>query len=176
MIENSEQDGDVCFSGAHIEMREVDGWEYVTRVGARGVVGVIAVTPENMLVLVEQFRPPLSARVLELPAGLVGDDREESFEDAARRELLEETGFEAETIEDLFVGPSSAGLTDEMVRIVRAGGLRRIHAGGGVSGESIVVHEVPIRQLDDFLGRFETTHGLIDFKVRLALHLVKGRS
>ena len=47
---------------------------------------------------VEQFRPPVGRQVIEIPAGLVGDDDshpEETIADTARRELLEETGFEA---------------------------------------------------------------------------------
>ena len=46
----------------------------------------------------EQFRKPVTARVIEIPAGLVGDEkeyREETLADSARRELLEETGFQA---------------------------------------------------------------------------------
>ena len=150
------------------------GWEYVTRTHATGVVGIIAVNDEEQLVLVEQYRAPVAVKVLELPAGLVGDSAPESFQEAAHRELLEETGYSAESIEPLFAGPSSAGLADEVVHLVRAHGLRQTQPGGGIEGESIVVHKVPLHSLESFIEDFEASNGMVDFKVRLAAHLVEG--
>lgn len=60
-------------------------------------VVVVCQTKDDELVFVNQYRPTIRERCLELPAGIVED--EESFEDAARRELVEETGFEADTLE-----------------------------------------------------------------------------
>ena len=62
------------------------------------MVAIIAVTDEDKLLLVEQHRPPVNQTVLELPAGLVGDLSDHPMEDleqAAQRELLEETGYRA---------------------------------------------------------------------------------
>lgn len=174
MKENSERQNDVVYNGQHLTLLSQGGWEFVRRAKATGVVGIIALTDQQELVLVEQFRRPVSARVLELPAGLVGDLSPETFEEAARRELLEETGYLAESIEFLFKGPSSAGLTDEVVHILRAKGLSKTENGGGVDGEEIIVHTVPFKNLDDFTHHFEKTHGMVDFKVRLASYLVKG--
>lgn len=56
-------------------------------------VSVVALTPARELLLVRQYRPVVRRHTLELPAGHV--ERDEAPEDAARRELLEETGFEA---------------------------------------------------------------------------------
>lgn len=176
MSENSEPQTDCKHVGRHLSFLNAGGWEYVTRTSGTGVVGIIATTPEGALVLVEQFRKPLSANVLELPAGLVGDVSPESFEQAARRELLEETGYVAETMEDLFVGPSSAGLTDETITLMRARGIVRREEGGGIGGESIIVHEVPLSGVDEFIDDFERGHGMVDLKVRLAVFLVKGSS
>jgi len=54
-------------------------------------VNVVAVTPKDEFVFVRQFRPAIGAVHYELPAGVVEDG--EAIEAAARRELLEETGF-----------------------------------------------------------------------------------
>ena len=176
MNENSESQSACRYQGKHLEFHVEQGWEYVSRVNATGVVGIIAVTTGDQIVLVEQPRLPLASRILELPAGLVGDELAETFEEAARRELLEETGYAAESLTSLFSGPSSAGLTDEVVQIIRAEGLSRTHSGGGVGGESITVHTIPLETIETFIDAFEDSGGMVDFKVRLAVLLVKGSS
>ena len=91
----------VRYRGRYLNLVERAGWEYRTRSNASAVVVIIAVTDDDRLLLVEQLRRPLEARVIELPAGLVGDtgDPEEDVLEAANRELVEETGFEAESLE-----------------------------------------------------------------------------
>lgn len=61
----------------------------------------VVVVPRNAdeIVFVEQYRPAIGKHCLELPAGIVEDN--ESFSDAARRELTEETGYTPTTIEPL---------------------------------------------------------------------------
>jgi ADP-ribose pyrophosphatase len=140
------------------------------------VVGVIAVTEAAELVLVEQYRIPTGCSVIELPAGLIGDQGAETELEAAARELEEETGIRADRFERLWVGPSSAGLTDELVVLVRAFGLRKVHSGGGVDGERILVHQVPLEQLDSWLLSRERSGLLVDLKVRLAWHALEMTS
>ena len=82
--------------GRHLGLWCRDGWEFARRRQGRGVVAIVALTTDRHLVLIEQHRVPLGASVIELPAGLVGDGAagtDESIFDAARRELLEETGL-----------------------------------------------------------------------------------
>src|SRR5262249_16242945 len=62
---------------------------------------------------------------------------------AAEREILEETGYRAGRVEFLMAGPSSAGMSNEMIAFVRAYDLVREHAGGGDHTEDILLHEVP---------------------------------
>lgn len=160
---------ETLYSGRFLQMLRQGRWEYAHRTGDVSAVGIIAATPEGKLLLVEQFRIPVNAATIELPAGLVGDeDTSEEILTAARRELLEETGYEAAELEYLFDGPSSAGLTDEMIHLVLARGLRRVTGGGGTAGEQITVHEVPLEDLDRFLNRKRSAGTLVDVKVRLA--------
>src|SRR5580658_8465608 len=108
-------------------------WEYVDRVNATGVAIILAVTAEQKILLVEQYRIPVHARTVELPAGIIGDEpgsANESQAAAARRELLEETGYAAERMERLTTGPACSGLTSERVTFFRASGLRREGQGG----------------------------------------------
>ncbi len=49
-------------------------WEYVDRVNATGAALIAAVTAEQKLLLVEQYRIPVHARTIELPAGIIGDE------------------------------------------------------------------------------------------------------
>jgi ADP-ribose pyrophosphatase len=87
-----------------------------------------------------------------MPAGLVGDlDASDTLELAAKRELLEETGWQANAVQVLMIGPTSAGLSNEMIAFVRATGLTRIHAGGGDDTENITVHEVPVAEAATWL-------------------------
>ena len=107
-----------------------------------------------------------------LPAGLVGDDGPEEVLTAARRELEEETGFRAETLEDLGVFTSSPGMTSEHFTLVRATGLVRVSAGGGVEGENITVHCVPLRTLPDFIAEKRRAGVMIDVRLLAALTLL----
>lgn len=96
------------------------------------------------MLFVEQFRVPLQANTIEMPAGLVGDiDAGESIEMSAVRELEEETGWTADHAEVLMIGPTSSGASSEKIAFVRATGLRKVGDGGGDASENITVHEVP---------------------------------
>jgi ADP-ribose pyrophosphatase len=145
-------------------------WEYVERVrGAHGAV-IIALTPERELLVVEQHRIPLGAPTLELPAGLVGDeDPEESPDLAAHRELEEETGYRAIAVEEVASGCVSPGMTNETMTIFRATGVSQVGPGGGVEGESIRVHRVPLTELRPWLEARRAEGTIVDLKLYFAL-------
>ena len=164
--------------GRFLELRDRGGWEYAHRTVGRAVVAIVAVDDADRVVLVDQFRPAVGCRVLELPAGLVGDEHDdERLEEAARRELLEETGFEARSWTNLVDVTSSSGLTDERVRILVAEGLERVGEGGGVDGERITIHLVDVATLGGWLSARARAGDAIDsrvFAVPMFLRMAKG--
>ena len=135
----------IVYEGRYQRMVVRGTWEYSERTHPGGLAAiVIAVTPEDKVLFVEQFRIPLQARTIEMPAGLVGDvDSGESIEQSAIRELEEETGWTAEHAQVLMIGPTSSGASSEKIAFVRATGLRKVGPGGGDPSEDITVHEVP---------------------------------
>jgi ADP-ribose pyrophosphatase len=136
---------ETVYAGEWLRMKRRGHWEYVERTHGEGMaVIVIAVTPDDKVLFVEQHRIPLGRRTIEMPAGLVGDDHAgDTLAEAARRELIEETGWEPARVDVLLTGPTSAGMSSERIAFVRATQLRKVGDGGGVGDENIVVHEVP---------------------------------
>ena len=103
------------YKGKFLHYIKTGNWEWVTRPNDISAAVIAAVTDKKELILIEQFRIPMNAPVIELPAGLVGDgdyEGEESFI-AAQRELEEETGYYAKNFKKVVHGPVSAGMSDE---------------------------------------------------------------
>lgn len=169
----------VLGNGRFLRLVSHNGWEYVERQQTSGIVVIVAVTRARKLLLIEQFRPPVGKRVIELPAGLAGDTQDfdgESLETAARRELLEETGYAAGSMTRLTAGPISAGLSTEILTFYRARGLRKVGDGGGDHSEDIQVHEVPLDDVDRWLGSREDADTIIDPKVYIGLYFAQTPS
>jgi ADP-ribose pyrophosphatase len=151
-------------------------WTYVQRPNITGAIAIIALTDAREVLLIDQYRIPMQGRVIELPAGLVGDlpeNKNEAREEAAQRELIEETGFRAELILPLVDAASSAGLTDEKVHLMLATGLTKVAEGGGDHMEDIIVHTVPIDEVDDWLATQIADGKDVDFKVYAGLYFAK---
>lgn len=93
-------------------------WEAVERVNCNGVVAIIPVTADEEVLLVRQFRPVVNNFVIEFPAGL--NDKGENAVDAAKRELIEETGYISRDFILIARGPLSSGMSAEMMDVFLA--------------------------------------------------------
>lgn len=160
---------ETMWEGKFIVARREGRWEYVGR--ARGIhAAVILAVDDGHVLLVEQYRVPLKAQCIELPAGLVGDETEgEPIEVAAARELEEETGYRADTIEPLGRFASSHGMVSETFTLVRARGLTKVGEGGGDGHENIIVHRVPLEQVWNFIDQKRAEGAVMDVKLLLLL-------
>ncbi len=161
------------FEGHKVLVIERDHWQYAERRRGKTAVAVIAETDDGNVIFTEQFRRPVNARVIDWPAGLVGDeDPDTTAEETARKELDEETGYVCDSLELLTHGPTSPGLTSEQVSLFRARGVRRTSEGGGVAGEDITVHAIPRAELLGWLQRKSEEGLLIDLKCWAGLYFL----
>ncbi len=160
---------EIMWQGRFIAAKRRGRWEYVSR--ARGIrAAVILAIDEDAdgphVILVDQYRVPLGARCIELPAGLVGDEQEgEDSSLAAARELEEETGYHPARLENLGEFHSSPGMVSESFTLFRAHGLTRTGEGGGVDGEDIRVHRVPLAMLKDRIAAWRAEGYAMDVKL-----------
>ena len=168
---SGEADGEeeTVWEGRFIAAKRCGKWEYVSRTGGVSAAVILAVD-EGHAILVEQYRVPIGARCVELPAGLVGDDTEgEEAAAAAIRELEEETGYRAERMVDLGRYYASAGMSSEGFFLLRAEGLSRTGQGGGVAGENIEVHRVPLGEVPAFVAAKRAEGASVDAKLLILL-------
>ena len=154
------------FEGKHLLVKETDDWQFVERKKGKSAVAVIAMTADGKVILTEQHRKPLGKRVIDYPAGLVGDEEGTSDPaETAKKELEEETGYVCDSVEHLATGPSSPGITSEIVSFYRAHGVKHKGPGGGVGGEEITVHTIPREELRAWLKQKQGEGLLIDLKL-----------
>jgi ADP-ribose pyrophosphatase len=167
---------EVLAQGRFLRLVSADGWEYTERTNISGIVGIVAVTDEGKLLLVEQFRPAVGKRVIELPAGLAGDDadtRSEDLADAAERELLEETGYSAEQMEFICEGPPSSGTSSEIITLFYAHRITRSGEGGGDDTEDLTIYEIPWQETHEWLESKRRAGVLIDLRIYTGLYFVE---
>ena len=155
----------VMWQGRFITAKTRGKWEFVSR--ARGIkAAVILAMEDDYVLLVEQYRVPLGANCIELPAGLIGDHEEgEDTLASAARELEEETGYRADKLEIVGEFFSSPGMVSESFSLVRACGLAKVGNGGGVDGENIVVHRVAMADLPEFVQQKRAEGCVVDVKL-----------
>lgn len=176
-IKDSNAQADELHRGRYLTLLERRGWEFIHR--RHPVVVMVAWTPARELLLVEQYREPLSTHTIELPAGLVGDEQGQENEGlllAAQRELEEETGWRAGTLEEIMRCPTSAGMSDEIAFFIRCRHLVQTGPGGGTASENITVHRIHAEEIDVWLAGQRGRGKHLDPKIYSALYWTRGGS
>lgn len=107
-----------------------------------GAVGVIAITPQDKMVFIRQWRSPLEQVTLEIPAGKIEPNEDPLV--TATRELNEEARYEAKVIEEVMPFYTSPGFADEKIYLYHASGLKPVK------------NELP-QDEDEFLEKVELT-------------------
>jgi len=160
---------EIVWEGKYLAAKRRGTWEYVSRTRNISAAVIVAID-EGDVILVEQYRVPLGRNCLELPAGLIGDEDEgESVETSAARELEEETGYRPAKVEKIGYFHSSPGMVSEGFTLLRAEDLTRVGEGGGVEGENIVVHRVPLAEVPAFVAAKRAEKCAIDVRMLMLL-------
>ena len=133
---------------------------------------MVPVLGDGSIVLVRQFRSPLSADTLELPAGVMDKPGEAPVE-AAARELLEETGYVAEELIDLGVIHTAPGWSTEKITMFLGRGLRaQQRAADGIEEQHMSTVIVDPAEFDALVSAGELT----DAKTVLGVLMVRART
>ncbi|MCC0742520.1 NUDIX hydrolase [Clostridioides sp. ZZV14-6044] len=127
VLEEKTISSDRVYTGKVITLKvdtvEIPGQGYQKRelVEVGGAVGIVAITDDNKVVLVKQFRKPIEKPIFEIPAGKL--EKNESPKECAERELKEETGYSAKNIKLIHKFFTSAGFSNEIMFVYLATGL-----------------------------------------------------
>ncbi len=175
MSQHTDEESEVLYLGKWLRLVKRGHWESCERVHGDGMaVLIMAVTPQDEVLFVEQFRVPLGKRTIEMPAGLVGDDdAADTLEAAAVRELEEETGWRPGKVDVLLIGPTSSGMSNERIAFVRATQLTKVGEGGGVADEDITVHHVPRKEAPAWLMKKYAEGFELDLKLWAGLWMIE---
>ncbi|KAA3616381.1 MAG: NUDIX hydrolase [Calditrichaeota bacterium] len=168
-------DAKVHYHGQYLAMMEYDDKEYMHNVRAQGIVLIIPLTAAHEIIFIEQYRIVLHKNVIEYPAGMAGDEldfRDELFETAAKRELLEEGGYETDELSYLMTAPTSPGSSTEIVNFYMAFNCTKVDEGGGDETENISVHKIPLQDAFDWLEKKSASGSLIDPRIYTGLYFV----
>ncbi len=127
-------------------------WETIERTNVynKGAVVIIAVTENSEIIMERNWRIPIESYIVQFPAGLT-DRKMERDEEAARRELLEETGYLADTLIPILQSPLCPALTTTEASHYFAPRVKYIGKERKDTSQIIEVIKVPLKELDTFL-------------------------
>lgn len=115
-----------------------------------GAVAVIAVTEENKILMVEQYRKAMERSLVEIPAGKL--EKGEDPVDSACRELEEETGYECERMEPITSFYTSPGFADELVHLFFAHSIRKKENAAQVDEDEFVeLYELSLEEAVEYM-------------------------
>jgi len=154
---------EITFSDGHSST-----YEFVEHKPSVALIPII----EDKIVLVEQYRPAVEKKCLEVPAGLIEAD--ENPIDTARRELEEETGYYAEDIIELLSAFSSPGFSTEKTHFFLAKKLKKTQQKLDPD-EEINVKLFSIEQLMEMIKKSEIQDGKTIISVFLAFQSLNGK-
>ena len=127
---------------------------------------IVPFVSDNEIVMVRQYRYALKREVLEIPAGKI--DKGESPEECIKRELIEETGFEAKSIDWLYTYAPAIGYSNELIHIYVGRELKKL--GDKIDEDEI--SSIEILSLDEVLGMIKD-HKIIDSKTIIGLAFIR---
>ncbi len=137
-------------------------------------VNVVPLTDDGKIVLVNQYRHAARQRFYEFPGGtLEPGGSDETPEGAARRELLEETGFEATHMNYLGLHYPNPGLQDNRMHVFLGTGCRHVAAPKLDSYEDLEVELVDVQDFMQCIEQGRPMHSLMMASLTLALPAIR---
>ena len=172
VLEEKTISSDRVYTGKVITLKvdtvEIPGQGYQKRelVEVGGAVGIVAITDDNKVVLVKQFRKPIEKPIFEIPAGKL--EKNESPKECAERELKEETGYSAKNIKLIHKFFTSAGFSNEIMFVYLATGLTQ-GENNLDADEFLDVYEIELEEAYNMVLKNDVE----DAKTSIGLLLVK---
>ncbi|MBR0385416.1 MAG: NUDIX hydrolase [Erysipelotrichaceae bacterium] len=162
--------GRICrFTHNEVEFADGStGWRDILHLP--GAVAVLAVDENNRILFVEQFRHAVNDSVLELPAGML--EKGEDPEEAALRELQEETGYHADRIQLLAEFYTSPGVVNEKIYLYGAGDLTYVHQDLD-DDEFLEVKRLTFAEVEDMIEKKQLKDGKSILGFELYRHFMK---
>jgi ADP-ribose pyrophosphatase len=122
-------------------------------------INIIALTAENEVVLVEQYRAGIHEPSLEIPGGMV-DDGENHLE-AAKRELLEETGYISDSWKIIGKASSNPAILTNFTHLYLAVNCRKVQEQQTDGNEDIKVHVLPLNEFLSLVKEGTVHHSIV---------------
>ncbi|WP_156010957.1 NUDIX hydrolase [Streptococcus ruminantium] len=113
----------------------------------KGAVCVLALTSDGKMILVKQYRKAIERTIYEIPAGKLELGEEDTLEDAALRELEEETGYSSDKLTLLADFYSAIGFCNERIRLYLADNLIKIENPRPMDEDEVIeLYEVTLEE------------------------------